>query len=180
MSATLCADLYRDYFGSDGVPIFVGARRFPVAEFYCDELAEGRGVRLSDGRRVRVDASKARRLVEACVSSDGSSVIAPGARLPGLQQALAVEILRQLAKDGGSALVFVSGMADIEELTDALDSVTVGGGGGMGTRMVVIAIHSDIPFEEQLAGWRMDAAVSTIIYRAKSVGPRWRPRRGHD
>ena len=39
MSATLCADLYRDYFNIPAPHIFVGARRFPVTEAFADDVA---------------------------------------------------------------------------------------------------------------------------------------------
>ena len=39
MSATLCADLYREYFNIPAPHIFVGARRFPVTEAFADDVA---------------------------------------------------------------------------------------------------------------------------------------------
>eukprot|EP00937_MAST-01D_sp_MAST-1D-sp2_P002018 g2018.t1 len=143
MSATLCSELYQEYFGVDGEPIFVGARRFPVTTLYLGDLAKG--VKNANGRAVRVDGGKATRLCEACFK-DGR-VIEPGARVPQAQHAIALELLRQIATDGGSALVFVSGMADIVELTEAIDDVRGA------TRLVVMPIHSDIPFDEQLAAF---------------------------
>ena len=57
-----------------------------------------------------------------------------------------MQIVRQIATDGGAALIFVSGMADIEELTGFRFFK-----GRL--RFIVQPIHSDIPFEEQLVAF---------------------------
>ena len=41
MSATIAADQYRAYFDVAEQALFVGSRRFPVSEVYCDDLAAG-------------------------------------------------------------------------------------------------------------------------------------------
>lgn len=40
MSATIAAEMYQQYFGSPTPPIFVGARRFPIDEFYVEDLQQ--------------------------------------------------------------------------------------------------------------------------------------------
>ena len=42
MSATVCVDLYASYFGVDPrtSSLHVGARRFPVTEYYADDIVD--------------------------------------------------------------------------------------------------------------------------------------------
>ena len=60
------------------------------------------------------------------------------------QYMLTVALVKQVAVNGTGILVFVSGMSDITELTEKFDGMT---------RFKVIAIHSEIPMEEQEAAF---------------------------
>ena len=61
------------------------------------------------------------------------------------QLTLATALVKQIASEDSSVLIFVSGMADITELTEKIEKIRI-----RQLKLKVIAIHSDIPFEEQL------------------------------
>lgn len=65
---------------------------------------------------------------------------------------IAVSLAKYLASDKSSVLIFVSGMADIVELTEKFEKYEK-----MKTKQLryrVTPIHSDIPFEEQLLAFQ--------------------------
>ncbi|KAJ8599386.1 hypothetical protein CTAYLR_007029 [Chrysophaeum taylorii] len=138
MSATLCASLYRDYFGVAEPHIFVGARRFQNKEWYADDLVAGLG---GMARGVGHAASK---LVEAS-TKPGDAVSSQVARL---QLDLAVAIVDRVGTAASSILVFVAGMNDIVELTDRISRLD----DGVSKRrrsFETLPIHSAVPFDEQ-------------------------------
>lgn len=136
--------------------LFVGSRRFPLDIRYLETLGE-----YTQGRPEVCLA--ANRLIQAC-SGGKSSRGAGGRRGEGLadlknihnstvgslqfikdQHTLTLQLISQVGSLGSSLLVFVSGMSDIIELTEKL--------GHASAKYHVIAIHSEIPFEEQEAAF---------------------------
>ena len=97
MSATLCADLYREYFDLDEGHIFVGARRFPITECFADDIA--RTLRL--GPKLTDVAKKV-----VSLTSAGKQ---PSSNLAKLQYDLAVAISLAVGQIGSSVLIFVPG-----------------------------------------------------------------------
>ncbi|CAM9262140.1 unnamed protein product, partial [Phaeothamnion confervicola] len=79
MSATLAADMYREYFSVPEPPLFVGVRRFPIETFYSEDLA---ALRLPQKA-----AEQARRL---STNTEGGG--APASVVTNLQQQLAVQV----------------------------------------------------------------------------------------
>jgi len=82
---------------------------------------------------------------------------------PGQDQiVVAAALARAVAAEHSSVLIFVSGMADITELVDTFEKnkgagkkgAGAGAGAGGGLKLKCIAIHSDIPFEEQLLAFQ--------------------------
>ena len=72
-----------------------------------------------------------------------------------LQYELVVAVVMAVSPFGSrTVLVFVAGMADIEELTEKFQHV----GGIDGKRIVTVPIHSDIPIEAQLEMFNPPAA----------------------
>ena len=140
MSATVCVDLYASYFDVDvaRAAIHVGARRYPVDIFYADDVAE----------RLRLPRSAAGKLAqETAPSTPGRRDKTPN---QSTQHKVVAEIVRAVGVAGSSVLVFVAGMADILELTEKVDALNVTGR-ARGLTYVTTPIHSDVPFEDQLA-----------------------------
>ncbi|KAH8071535.1 hypothetical protein JL720_11420 [Aureococcus anophagefferens] len=140
MSATVCVDLYAGYFDVDvaRAAIHVGARRYPVDIFYADDVAE----------RLRLPRSAAGKLAqETAPSTPGRRDKTPN---QSTQHKVVAEIVRAVGTAGSSVLVFVAGMADILELTEKVDALNVTGR-ARGLTYVTTPIHSDVPFEDQLA-----------------------------
>ena len=78
MSATLCSELYRQYFGVSAEPIFVSARRFPVTTHFLDDLVAGSEAHIQSvggdacKRTVVLDGAKAQNLALACGCEGGA------------------------------------------------------------------------------------------------------------
>ena len=84
---------------------------------------------------------------------------------------MAAALARAVASEHSSVLIFVSGMSDITELVDAFEKAKQGQGAGKkgsGLKLKCIAIHSDIPFEEQLLAFRPAAPGEAKVVIATS------------
>lgn len=139
MSATIHTALYKQYFSQDPSRYYgdmeclsVGVRRFPIEIKFVDDIAEAKGAFPSQ------IVFQAKELLNASKSLTNSSQVP--ANLPKLQYNLAVSLIKHLGKVGTGILVFVSGIADITDLTEKFEGLD---------KYKVIAIHSEIPFEEQ-------------------------------
>ena len=153
MSATLQADLFGPYFASamrqsvaatalnaqltDETPaLHVGARRFPVAEIYLDELNEKLALRNEQA------LSNAR---AECAEMSG------GRRLPGMTSRLTsilAYIVLHVARLGCTVLVFLPGAAEIENVQVMLNMAT---GGKFNLPIDVFPMHSMMLPEQQAA-----------------------------
>jgi hypothetical protein len=69
--------------------------------------------------------------------------------VPKEQYSLAVNLIKAMGVEGTGILVFVSGIADITELTERFEGMS---------KFQLYAIHSDLPFEEQEAAFTPAAA----------------------
>jgi hypothetical protein len=69
--------------------------------------------------------------------------------VPKEQYSLAVNLIKAVGVEGTGILVFVSGIADITELTERFEGMS---------KFQLYAIHSDLPFEEQEAAFTPAAA----------------------
>ncbi|CAM9299772.1 unnamed protein product [Chrysoparadoxa australica] len=132
MSATLATQIYREYFNIEQEAIFVGARRFPITEVYCEDLPAV--LRLPTNI-----ADAAHKLhAETALGQD------PHKQTSKKQYELAVHITRCVGREGSAVLIFVPGMIDIVELIDRFSGLNAA------INYKTLAIHGDIPFEEQM------------------------------
>ena len=150
MSATIHTDLYRHYFchGNDYYGdmncLSVGTRRFPLNILHIDDI-----IQLANNEYVpsspppfelRVPkvlgtlAEKIRGDERAFKSNAISQNFIKN------QYTLVLSLIKSIAMDGTGILVFVSGIADITELSEKFENLS---------RFKIVAIHSDIPIEEQ-------------------------------
>lgn len=151
MSATIHTELYRDYFGAAGAYgamdcLSVGVRRFPLDVLFAEDLvlaAAGEYVPSADtAMNLRLPSAIGALANKLCTAlcrcrGDAEETVPAMAKD---QYALVVALVKAVAVNGTGVLVFVSGIADITELSERFEGMA---------RFKVIAIHSDIPFEEQ-------------------------------
>ena len=168
MSATMHTDLYRTYFAEadDGTfgdmhCLSVGARRFPVEVLHTEDMVETFATLATD---YRVEVRKKRiahqqeegsddvnkdyffkSLIDlsqriTMLTTNPQAFAAVPTALAALQYKAVLHLVRGIAEDGTGVLVFVSGILDITELHQLFETHP---------RYWVVAIHSEIPYEEQ-------------------------------
>jgi HrpA-like RNA helicase len=171
MSATIHTELYRGYF-SQGDEYFgdldclsVGVRRFPLNILYVEDIrlaCQGKynppnpgtcNFNLPSGLIGPADSID-RGLKAGKISTEVYPTVVKD------QYALAVGLIKSIGVNGTSVLVFVSGIADITELSEKFETLA---------RYKVIAIHSDIPFEEQEAAFTPAAANEVKVILATNA-----------
>jgi HrpA-like RNA helicase len=149
MSATLDAQIYRDYFtnyqwrlepgdsalSQEVEALFVGVRRYPVEIFYLEDLVKFSG----EGMQTKNEVMK--KLIESCHSIEQSDNHLPKPALITAQYDLAIHLIRTIATLGTAVLVFVSGIADIDHFVAYFE--------GYSRRYRLVCIHSQIPLEQQ-------------------------------
>ena len=139
MSATLAAELYREYFGTPEPPLVVGARRFPVAEVFLDDIVAGK----SGFKLPAKLTTSAQMILEEC--NQMKCRRSPNLRYMEKLCNLVMNLVAAIAEAGSSVLVFVPGMNEIVGISELIDQMFV-----PGKRFTYIPIHSDIPFEDQM------------------------------
>eukprot|EP00516_Mucochytrium_quahogii_P000353 CAMPEP_0203746210 /NCGR_PEP_ID=MMETSP0098-20131031/1717_1 /ASSEMBLY_ACC=CAM_ASM_000208 /TAXON_ID=96639 /ORGANISM=" , Strain NY0313808BC1" /LENGTH=1770 /DNA_ID=CAMNT_0050634215 /DNA_START=136 /DNA_END=5448 /DNA_ORIENTATION=+ len=165
MSATIQADLFRDYFSVRQPALFVGAKRFQLTVHTLDspgmmlalpESAQSDAITLGEAldQLARVKPIIGMTNAQRASNPDVQMQVTP--RVSQLQNRICVELVHKLIHESTSAiLVFVGGMADIVDLTTAFDDVNeVTKFTNANTPFInVIPIHSSIPYEEQMDAW---------------------------
>jgi hypothetical protein len=140
MSATSDAQLYQQYFADlqpnniagdlplrpEVTPLFVGTLRCPVEILYLEDLLA------SGGDQANPVISN---LLSCCQSDSFLSSIFVSA-----QHDLAVHIIRTIVELGTAVLVFVAGIAEIDDFISSFEGLD---------RYRLVCIHSQIPLEEQ-------------------------------
>ena len=139
MSATIAAELYSQYFGVPQPPIHVGARRFPIKEYFVEDLSASLSLSPKN-------AQLAQQIYDECEKNKCHS--APLAYHMEKLYKLATQIAMSVGDTGSSILIFVPGMADIEAISEQIESLRV-----KNLNFTCLPIHSEIPFEEQLAAF---------------------------
>ena len=142
MSATLQGDLFGRYFSKPEAaplapPLHIGARRFPVAEYYLDELAT-------------LGMTRAQVLGAAARESRATDVLLrdPRARAPRASRDLvdiAIQIAMHCVCPGSTVLVFLPGVAEIENAQLVLSQRYEGR-----APVDVFPLHSLVPPELQV------------------------------
>ena len=145
MSATVHTILYKDYFTGRGEyygdmeVLSVGVRRFPVNIHYIEDIDCNPAI---PSALKKLSCKKIGELTSGRTKGRGDEQV-PQA-MAKEQYAVAYTLIRTLGKLGTGVLVFVSGLNDITEIMEKFEGLT---------RYKLVAIHSDIPFEEQEAAF---------------------------
>ena len=148
MSATIAAEIYRDYFDMDTDPLFVGSRRCKLTEHFLEDVME-----LKDHLALGKAEMQAANELTKCFKSANFQKMAFN------QHKLAFHLARRLGTHGRSVLIFVSGMAAIEAIVGMFDDIKT----RSQTEYMVIPIHSDVPFEEQMKAFEQDDEVVKVV-----------------
>ena len=145
MSATLNTTTYASYFGiPDNEYLFVGARRFPLEINWLDEMSKMNSVLSKPLTNACKKLANQRVDVMDVVSQNFSKA----------QVDIAFDLCRQVGTPGRSVLIFVSGIAQITDIVERFTEIQDRRGR---YNYIIIPIHSDIPFEEQMTAF--DATV---------------------
>jgi len=139
MSATLAAQLYSSYFRTPEPPIHVGSRRYPIKELFVEDLYDL--LHLSSK-----DLKIANDVFDQCEKSRCS--ITPSNPMMDKLYHLATQITLSVGSHGSSVLIFVPGMNDIEAISERIEALNC-----PGVAFSCLPIHSDVPFEEQMAAF---------------------------
>lgn len=138
MSATLQSDLFVDYFASlsDVAPskVFVGAKRFPVKEYFLDELTNVYGQKLWTAKAI------SQRLKET-FSDQGKKRL--DSKHCEKMQSITLDVVQCVAEKGSTVLIFLPGIAEISSLWEEARGLEKTG------TFQVFPLHSMIPREEQ-------------------------------
>ena len=135
MSATLATKMYRDYFSVPNEPIHVGVRRYPITEYFVEDL-ERFGIPQQEVKAAAAIAHENETLF--CTS-------APTAKQMKHRFSLAARLASIVGVPGSSVLIFVPGMAEIIAISEIIETYHK-----VGIEYTCFPIHGDIPFEEQM------------------------------
>lgn len=137
MSATIAADMYTDYFEVPQSPIRVSARRFPIREYYLDDLSTVVSLSAKEKKMIDELMVKAQKVKGPVVPSHFE-----------VEQLyhLAVYLTKTIGSTGSSVLIFVAGMNDIVSITELIEKIVI-----PGISFICLPVHSDVPMEDQLS-----------------------------
>ena len=156
MSATLNTMTYARYFGiPENEYLFVGARRFPLAIHHLDDMSQMKG----GTTKSRPPTSPSPDLLPHHLVAAASKLAkhrvdvlaSVNMQYSKSQIDLAFDLSRHVGTPGRSVLIFVSGIAHITELVEKFQEIRQRG--GRRNNYVVVPIHSDIPFEDQMTAF---------------------------
>mmetsp|Transcript_15561 Transcript_15561/g.23901 ORF Transcript_15561/g.23901 Transcript_15561/m.23901 type:complete len:1923 (-) Transcript_15561:159-5927(-) len=139
MSATMASSMYAEYFGVETPPIEVGGRRFPIKEFFIEDIISSFKLPAKDKK----SAIYIRDQSDKCKCKGAPS----NTHMANLYQ-IAVRVAATVGRPGTSVLIFVSGMNDIVSIIDLVDKLYL-----PDATYTCFPIHSDVPFEEQMAAF---------------------------
>jgi HrpA-like RNA helicase len=140
MSATLSAEIYQEYFGLNTEAIQVGAKRFPIQEYFLEDLVPLLELNGSHAMNVM-------KLEENCSKCKSNNMHLPAHAIE-LQHKIASKLALSVADSRSAVLIFVAGMLDITSIVEILEASTVAG-----KQLITVPIHSDIPFEDQMKAY---------------------------
>jgi HrpA-like RNA helicase len=134
----LLCQLYSQYFGTPEPPIHVGVRRFPINEYFVEDLSSLISLQVKERKlanQIFEDCEKAK-----CMSAPSQ---------PNMEKLykMAAHITAHVARmnTGSSVLIFVPGLSDIESISELIEALNV-----QGVSFSCLPIHSDVPFEDQI------------------------------
>lgn len=135
MSATVASVKYREYFDSRANSIFVGRRCFPIREMFLEDICKE--LLFGSKEQQQIDFIRKESLRMRCLES-------PNSQYMSVLHRLSVLLATSVARSRSSVLIFVPGMADIIAISEMFEDIVTA------TNYVVLAVHSDIPFDEQM------------------------------
>jgi HrpA-like RNA helicase len=157
MSATLATKMYQEYFNVQNDPIHVGVRRYPIKEYFIEDLQE---MSFKLPSQEKSDALAIQKEIETkrCRCPPTSAELTK-------RFSLAARLTTIVGEPGASVLIFVPGMAEIISISEKIESFHMAG-----IRYTCYPIHGDIPFEEQMYAFDDPAAdeVKVIIGKYKN------------
>ena len=165
MSATVHTALYKNYFArelefyGEMECLSVGAHRYPLEINYLEDLASGKS------GFSNMIAGAAHQLAEKTCKIGSKAKDDVPQSVPKEQYTLVVNIIKAVGVEGTGVLVFVSGIADITELTERFEGLS---------KFKLYAIHSDLPFEEQEAAFTPAAYNEIKVHRRRKSNLRTR------
>lgn len=164
MSATVCTADYQEYFDVKDDPIFVGVRRFPLTINYLEDLPS---VKPSLPSLITKPAAK----LLGKLPGLGVPPRQPKTELINEQHLLAFHLARAVGKPGKSVLIFVSGIKDIDDIARRFEELPPAAAGQHHYR--IIAIHSDVPFDNQMEAFEESYSVvlACIVLPSPLISP---------
>jgi HrpA-like RNA helicase len=136
MSATIAAEMYTEYFEVPRSPIYVSARRFPIREYYLEDLDQV--VSLKGEEKTLLG-----NILANSAKQQGSNIPMPH-EIKSLHQ-LAVYLTIAIGKPRTSVLIFVAGMNDIIHISELIEKIKI-----PGKKFTCLPIHGEIPIEDQM------------------------------
>ena len=136
MSATIAAEMYTEYFDVPQSPICVSGRKFPIREYFLEDLHQI--VSLPTKEKKAVDE------ILAKVHKQKGPVVPSTFELEQLYH-LAVFLAKAIGSHGSSILIFVAGMMDIVCISELIKKIVI-----PGKTFTCLPIHSDVPIEDQM------------------------------
>lgn len=151
MSATLATKMYIDYFEVANEPIYVGTRRFPITEYFVEDL-----VQFKLPKKAMAAAQAIGKEIETKKCIGPPTAVGMSNRVD-----LAASLATVVGKPGTSVLIFVPGMGEILSITEAIEKLERNDT----KKYNCFPIHSDVPFEEQMGAFDepADDEVKVII-----------------
>lgn len=137
MSATVAADMYAQYFDMKQPPIFVGARCHDIKEYYIEDLDKLLNLSNREALSVHDIGEKCQALIK--------SNSAPNAHYMEKINDLAIQVVLSVVNERSSALIFVPGISSIVSIFEKVERLVI-----PGIKYKCVAIHSDIPFDDQM------------------------------
>ena len=135
MSATLATKMYRDYFSVPNEPIHVGVRRYPITEYYVEDL-----------ERFGLPAQDVKAALAIQKENETKFCLTPPTSVEMQKRfGLTARLATIVGEPGSAVLIFVPGMAEIIAISECIESFHKAG-----IRYTCFPIHGDIPFEEQM------------------------------
>lgn len=139
MSATMATKLYKEYFKVQNEPIHVGVRRFPITQYFVEDLHQK--FKLPPNEQKAAQTIQKECESKKCNSSPSSAEIAT-------RFSLAARLTTIVGTPGSSVLIFVPGIGEIIAITEAIESFY-----RPGVTYKCYPIHSEVPFEEQMGAF---------------------------
>ena len=157
MSATLATSLYQTYFTTRTIKsppiIHVGVKRFGIREYFVEDLLSSPPFNF-DGCWTNNEIQHIQSIQNECEVYKCQS--APTSFNMIKRFKLVAKLVTLIGQPKSNVLIFVPGMNEIIAITELLEEYNANDTNNPKTEYVVFPIHSDIPFEDQMAAFNED------------------------